>query len=479
MSIKHFVLLLLLPLCAVSAGAQTEDTDTASESGSGYKKVERLYRFRLSLTDKKANGFSTSRPQEFLSEKSVARRKRYGLKVDERDLPLTQSYIKGLEGKGFKICAKSKWNNTVVVETADSALAARSTQLPYVRESRCVWVGPDSVPVYAFDNKDRASYMAKDSVPGDTLKDYYGVAASQVRQLNLQKLHDKGLWGEGVTIAVLDGGFLNTDLVKGLGAARILGTRNFVRPATSVYAELSHGTMVLSTIAANTPHSFVGTAPKASFYLLVSEDGESEQEVEEDYWTAALEYADSLGADIATSSLGYTTYDHEWMNRKYAALDGHTAFVSRTAALAASRGMLVVNSAGNSGMDSWKKIGVPGDAENILTVGAVDCDGLNTPFSSIGNTADGRIKPDVMAQGLESAVYYPDGEIGEANGTSFSCPIMCGAAACLVQAFPSARPEKIIDALRKSADNAQTPDNIFGYGIPDLEKAYKVLEGKK
>lgn len=478
MNIKHLASLLILSACTLGAAAQTDGSSGGEDGGSEYKKVERLYRFRVSLKDKKANGYSVSRPQDFLSAKSIERRKRYGLKADERDLPLTPSYVKGLEKQGFKICTRSKWNNTVVVETADSALAARAVQLPYVRESRCVWVGPDSVPV-APGNLDRASYIEKDSVRRDTLSDYYGVAAEQVRQLNLQKLHEKGLWGEGITIAVLDGGFLNTDLVKGLGAACILGTRNFVRPSTSVYAELSHGTMVLSTIAANTPHAFVGTAPKASFYLLVSEDGESEQEIEEDYWTAALEYADSLGADIATSSLGYTQYDHEWMNRKYAALDGRTAFVSRTAALAASRGMLVVNSAGNSGMDSWKKIGVPGDAANILTVGAVDCDGLNTPFSSIGNTADGRIKPDVMAQGLAAAVYFPDGTAGCANGTSFSCPIMCGAAACLMQAFPSVRPEKLIDALRKSANNAQTPDNIYGYGIPDLEKAYKALGEKQ
>ncbi len=483
MDIKRILILLLLPLCAATAKAQGEE-EAESENDGHYIKVERLYRFRLTLTDKKGNGYSLSRPQDFLSAKAIARRGRYGLKVDERDLPLTPAYLGKLAAKGLKVCAKSKWNNTVVVETADSAKAAAAVAMPFVRESRCVWVGPDSVWATADGKpvsttvKNRASLIESDSAAADTLPDFYGAGASQVRQLALQKLHERGLHGEGVTIAVLDGGFLNTDLVPGLRGAAILGTRNFVRPAESVYAEQRHGTMVLSTIAANTPHRFVGTAPAAKFYLLVSEDGESEQEVEEDYWVAALEYADSLGADIATSSLGYTTYDHAWMNRKYAALDGRSALVSRSAALAASRGMLVVNSAGNEGMDSWKKISAPADAADILTVGAVDCDGKNVPFSSIGNTADGRVKPDVMALGLEATVYRPDGTLDVANGTSFSCPIMCGAAACLVQAFPSARPETLIRVLQQSADNAAHPDNIYGYGIPDLEKAYKALGGK-
>jgi subtilisin family serine protease len=223
----------------------------------------------------------------------------------------------------------------------------------------------------------------------------------------------------------------------------------------------------------------VGTAPEASFYLLLSEDGASEFPVEEDNWCAAVEYADSLGCDIITSSLGYHQFDDKSMSHKYYELNGHTAINSRSASLAASRGILLLNSAGNSGTSPWKKIGCPADAENILAVGAVRGDSLNTNFSSLGNSADGRVKPDVMAMGYASRLVMPDGTLGQANGTSFACPIMCGGVACLLQAFPDRRPEEIMESVRKSGNNATHPDNVFGYGIPNLWKAYEKLSGKK
>lgn len=234
--------------------------------------------------------------------------------------------------------------------------------------------------------------------------------------------------------------------------------------------------MVLSCIAANEPHYLVGTAPEVSYYLLQSEDGESEQLVEEDNWCAALEYADSVGCDVVTSSLGYYQFDHKDQDHYYRDLDGHTAVNSRSASLAASRGIILLNSAGNSGMSAWKKIGFPADGRDMLAVGAVQSDSLNTRFSSIGNSADGRIKPDVMAMGQASAVYETDGTVTNANGTSFSCPTMAGAVACLVQAYPNRRPTDIIKALQQSANNAAHPDNIFGYGIPNVMKAFNLLK---
>ena len=256
--------------------------------------------------------------------------------------------------------------------------------------------------------------------------------------------------------------------MNGLKKAHILGTRNFAHPDRLIYDELmDHGTMVLSCIAANEPKSMVGTAPDASFYLMQSEDGDSEQLIEEDNWCAAVEYADSLGCDIVTSSLGYFQFDHDFMNHTYAEQNGHTALNSRSASLAASRGLMMLNSAGNSGNDAWKRINFPGDAPNILTVGAVNAAGVNAVFSSLGNTTDGRVKPDVMAIGEFSALYGPDGCVTQANGTSFSTPTMCGAVACLVQQFPNKRPAEIIRAVQQSGNNVAHPDNVFGYGIPN------------
>lgn len=297
--------------------------------------------------------------------------------------------------------------------------------------------------------------------------------------LGVDQMHQAGYKGKGVTIAVIDGGFLNTDLIQGLKGANILGTRNFAHPDRLIYDELmDHGMMVLSCIAANEPNSMVGTAPEASFYLIQSEDGESEQLIEEDNWCAAVEYADSLGCDMVTSSLGYFQFDHTFMNHTYAEQNGATALNSRSASLAASRGLLLLNSAGNSGNDAWKRINFPGDAKNMLTVGAVNASGVNAVFSSLGNTTDGRVKPDVMAIGEASSVYGPDGCVTKANGTSFSTPIMCGALVCLLQQFPNKRPEDIVRAVQQSGHNAAHPDNVFGYGIPNLLKAAEILKGK-
>lgn len=463
--IKH-IMVLLAGLFCMAAMAQKQE----KENGNA---VEKSYRFSVTFTDKKGCGFSVKHPEKFLSQKAIDRRKRYGLKVDEYDLPITPKYLSEVGKLGLKLYNMSKWNNTAVFELKDSAKMAEVRKLPFVSDVKCVWIAPEITSVR--EPKNRAEIVTNKR---DTLKNYYGAAARQVEMLGVDKIHRAGYKGKGVTIAVIDGGFYNADLIRGLKGAKILGTRNFVRPATSVYEELDHGMMVLSCMAANEPYSLVGTAPEAEFYLLQSEDGESEQAVEAYNWCAALEYADSLGCDVVTNSLGYTCFDHEFMNYKYCDQDGCTAPNSRSASLAASRGILLLNSAGNSGRDSWKRIGFPADAHDILTVGAVDKKGVNALFSSLGNTADGRVKPDVMAVGVASAVYGDDGCVTDANGTSFSCPIMCGAVACLVQAFPAKTPEEIIHAVQQSGDNVAHPDNVFGYGIPDMVKAMELLKNQ-
>ena len=226
-----------------------------------------------------------------------------------------------------------------------------------------------------------------------------------------------------MTIAVIDAGFHNVDKIAAMQNIRILGTKDFVNPQADIFAESSHGMMVLSCIGMNQPGIMTGTAPEASFWLLRSEDEYSEHLVEQDYWAAAVEFADSVGVDVLNTSLGYYTFDDKSKDYKYRELDGHHALMSRQASRIADKGMVLVCSAGNSGMSSWKKITPPGDAENVLTVGAIDKEALLAPFSSIGNTADNRIKPDVVAVGLGSDVMRTDGNQGKANGTSFSSPI--------------------------------------------------------
>lgn len=437
------------------------------------------FKIRVCLADKKGNGYSINHPEKFLSAKAIARRQRYGLKVDQYDLPLTERYVNELRKLGLTEHTRSKWTNSVVMETGDTTVMNVVRKLPFVTDVRCVWIQPQRTSGTEEEDEDSSlptdRHLIKQATKGDTLAGYYGQAQRQVEMLGVDKLHTAGYTGSGVTIAVIDGGFYNADLIHDLPHEHILSTRNFVRDR-SIYDEQSHGMMVLSCIGARRPHALVGTAPDASFHLMVSEDGDSEQLVEEDNWCAAVERADSLGCDMVTSSLGYAEFDHPNMTHTYRELDGHTAINSRVASLAASRGMVLLNSAGNSGWGPWKKIGFPADAKDILAVGAVDSTGLNTPFSSIGNAADNRIKPDVMAMGEKSAVFDVDGQVETANGTSFSCPILCGAVACLIQAYPKLPPTTIMNAVRQAGNNAAHPDNIFGYGIPDMMKAFESLK---
>ncbi len=466
------LLLFLFAVLAFQLQAQT-----AADAPVAKQPVEKALRYRIYLADKKNSPYSIKHPEDFLSEKSLARRKRYGLKVDEHDLPVTPAYLQELRGLGARVLNVSKWNNTALVELSgrDTLLLADIEKLAFVKRTLKVWIGPDSLAPYVAPKRHEMVTNAYK----DTLDNHYGTAAGQVEMLAVDKLHAAGFRGDGVTIAVIDGGFYNADCLELLKGCKILGTRNFVRPEVSVYEEHEHGMMVLSCIAAATPHAMVGTAPEASFYLIQSEDTHSEYLSEEDTWCAALEYADSLGADLVTNSLGYNDFDDPAMNHKYADLDGRTALNSRSASLAASRGILLLNSAGNEGDGTWKKIGFPADAHDIITVGAVGPTGINTLFSSLGNTADGRVKPDVMAQGGKSAVLMPDGTLGYANGTSFSCPIFAGAVACLLQAFPDKRPQDIIRAVQQAGNNAAQPDNVFGYGIPNMEKALQILKNGK
>lgn len=419
-------------------------------------------KYRISLKDKAATEYSLQKPEKYLSEKSIERRKKQGLAIDSTDLPVCKKYIDAIREKGVHIVVAGKWDNFVTVSCNDSTLIDEIAKLPFVRSTEKVWIG---VPQKACE---RDSLVDK-PVRLDSL---YGPAIKQIEMSRANLLHDAGFKGKGMTIAVIDAGFHNADIIEEMKNINILGTRDFVNPTADIYAESSHGMSVLSCMAMNQPHLMIGTAPEASYWLLRSEDEYSENLVEQDYWAAAVEFADSVGVDLINTSLGYYAFDDPSKNYRYRDLNGHHALMSRQAAKAADKGMVIVCSAGNSGDGSWKKITPPADAENVITVGAVDRKGILAPFSSVGNTADGRVKPDVMAIGLGSTVMGTDGNLRRANGTSFSSPIMCGMVACLWQACPQLTAKEVIELVRRSGDRAEFPDNIYGYGIPDLWKAY-------
>lgn len=424
--------------------------------------------YRLTLSDKKGTNYSLEKPERFLSAKALERRARQHIAIDSTDLPVSARYVSEIKKKGFQVVSASKWNNTVVVRMADTACVGTLNALPFVKRSHRLCEMPDSV------NIPQRSELQEDTTEMNTVTPY-GDAWKQIHLLNGDKLHAAGFRGAGMTIAVIDGGFMNTDKIPLLDNVKILGAHNFTFPATSsVYSELDHGTAVLSCIGANQPGKMIGTAPDASFWLLRSEYGPTESEAEEDWWAAAAEFADSVGVDVINSSLGYHDFDDATTSHTYRQLDGRTALISRTAAMLAQKGIVLTNSAGNDGDDSWKKISVPADAPDVLTVGALRRNGVNATFSSVGYSADGRVKPDVMAVGNPCALIKGNGMITRGSGTSFSSPVTCGMVACLWQALPQLTATELMKLIRQSSNRYECPDNIFGYGIPDFWKAYQM-----
>ena len=451
---KKQLFLLALTLFAAGAHAQ-QDT----------------LKYRISLKDKAATVYSLDHPEAFLSEKAIARRQKQHLPIDSTDLPVCRKYVDEIRRQGVHIVVTGKWENFVTVSCNDSTLIDRIAALPFVRTTEKVWMAPPADKPSMSTGRD--SLVNNPAVHPDRI---YGLAVSQIQLSKGDKLHDAGFKGQGMTIAVIDAGFHNADKITAMRNIRVLGTKDFVNPQSDIYAESSHGMMVLSCIGMNQPDIMTGTAPEASFWLLRSEDEYSEHLVEQDYWAAAVEFADSVGVDVLNTSLGYYTFDDKSKDYKYRELDGHHALMSRQASRIADKGMVLVCSAGNSGMGSWKKITPPGDAENVITVGAIDKKSVLAPFSSIGNTADNRIKPDVVAVGLGADVIGTSGNQSKANGTSFSSPIMCGMVTCLWQACPDLTAKEIIRIVRQAGDRSGFPDNIYGYGVPDMWKAYQTYK---
>lgn len=485
--------LMLVLTVALLGGTAARDSAAKAASKVKYPGPKQ-YIWRYTLRDKQGTAYALDHPGRWLSHKSIERRRRQGLSLDSTDLPVSAKYLREMERqanqRNWQFVGTSRWQNTVLVRSTDTLLLRCLAELPFVKESRQVWQSPDSIERRGPKIKVHEGWNQWDSIRGDL----YGNGREQIEMLSGNRLHDIGCKGRGMTIAVIDGGFQNVNEIPALQRASIVGGRNFVwnpdesrgqapdlsmlrseEPVPEILCrETDHGTKVLSTMATNEPQVLVGTAPEARYWLLRSEDQQTEQPVEEDYWTMAAEFADSAGVDIISSSLGYSNYDGTDNDYRQRDLDGQTALISRSASMLASKGIILVSSAGNAGMGPWKKIEVPGDAIDILTVGAVNTRRENAPFSGVGPTQDGRVKPDVMALGSPACLISGRGTIVRDMGTSFSTPIVAGLVACLWQALPNKTALDIIRLVRQTASQHDEPDNIYGYGMPNFWRAYMI-----
>jgi hypothetical protein len=426
-------------------------------------------RYRIEFKDKNASPFSLESPGDFLSEAAIARRTRQGIALHYSDLPVTPAYIDSIRATGARVLTVSKWFNAVTVIAPEDSILDKIRKLTFVSNTfqrtppRIVSLANGSIP----NIQEEPAYN-------------YGVSGWQTAIHNGHMLHNRGYTGAGIIIAVIDAGFYRVNELPVFESlwdkGQILGTRDFVMAGADVYDGNLHGMVVLSIIGGNLPGALIGTAPDASFWLLRSKDTGSEFIIEEDNWAAAAEFADSAGAAIINTSLGYSEFTDPAMNHTYQEMDGNTTRISKAADMAASKGMLVVVSAGNQGNKDWYYISAPADADSVLAVGAIDGNGVVAPFSSRGPSSDLRIKPDVMAIGLGTWMAGWEGGILQGNGTSLSAPIITGLSACLWQANPDATAMQLLQAIRESADRYMNPDPDYGHGVPDFNLAGVLLK---
>ena len=443
---KHFFVLIALLLLSASTYAQ---------------------KYLVLLKDKNGSTYSAEKPEAFLSKRAIERRTRQRLAILPRDLPVNENYVAQIRQTGAKVWYTSRWLNAVLVE-------ANAAQLTAIK----------ALPFYRGLEFGRALSGARVSAERQINQKFgtealdYGASQNQIQMLGVDKMHDQGFRGEGMLVAILDGGFQNSDKNTALAPLftdkRVLSTFDFVKKETSVYEDDSHGNNVFSIMASFREGFLVGPAYRASYVLLRTEDVASETRLEEANWLFAAEYADSIGVDIINSSLGYNQFDNPDDDYTYADMNGRTTLITRAADLAAAVGMVAVVSAGNEGNKPWRFIAAPADADSVLAVGAVASNRTLGAFSSLGPSADGRIKPDVCAQGVSTVLSNQSSSVVTGNGTSYSSPLIAGLVAGFWQAFPQLTALQVIDCLRKAGHIYTTPNAQFGYGIPTFDKAAEV-----
>jgi hypothetical protein len=437
--------------------------------------------YRISLSDKNNSPYSISNPSVFLSQRALDKRARFNIAITEQDFPVNPQYIQQIKAidANIQVLCTSKWMNTVTVYCPDSTKPATISALPFVT---------NVLPVADYDLQGMKkqlqtfenNYVSIVSNPAkDSMADLdYGEGYRQIALHNGHLLHKEGFLGNGMLIAVFDAGWAGVDTSVYFHPlfenGQILGTRDLIPGRHNVFEGHYHGTIVTSTMAILAEGTLVGTAPKANYFFIRSEHPLSEELIEEDFWAQAAEIADSLGADVINSSLGYTTFrDFPQGDFTYEDVDGVTSIASRAATILGQKGIVVCVSAGNEGTSSWYHIGHPADAFDILAVGAANVMGHIAGFSSRGPSYDGRVKPDITSVGVNTTCIWPDDRLGEADGTSLACPVAAGLCACLWQALPEKTASEIMQIVRESSSCYNNPNDSLGYGIPDFYAAYQ------
>mgnify|MGYP005847077951 CR=1 FL=1 len=404
----------------------------------------------------KGAGYALVAPESFLSPASLQRRAAQGIALDFSDYPVCKDYLRELSLRGVKIKNVSRWLNAATGWAED-------------------WREIESLPFVAGTAPVGTLCVAR----ATSATESYGAAATQIEMLELDVLHAAGLTGKGVLAAVFDDGFKNVNALPGFAhlfkRGGVKGGYDYVGGDADHYSEGGHGTNCFSIMAAYDPGKLVGAAYGADYWLFRTEDAGSETLREEDNWVAAAEKADSAGAQVFQTSLGYHKFDNNVGNHQYSDLNGKTTPISKAANAAGAKGIVVVNSAGNEGAGAWRYITPPADAENVLAVGSVDEKRKISSFSGRGPTSDGRIKPDVCAMGGMTAHLNANGQYTRGFGTSYASPLVAGMAVCLRQAFVSAKAQDVFNAVKASGDRAQQPDNDYGHGVANAPKAFLLL----
>lgn len=460
----------------------------------GFISNAQVSRYTIKLTDKRNSPYSISRPSEYLSVKAIQRRLKQNISIDSTDLPVNPFYIDSIAKiSGITIINISKWLNQVLVEVSDPSALNKINAYTFVSKSDMVSL--NAAKIKGIDNTiSRSRPVPKKSVIKNSILEttgtisdtiHYGNNYPQVHIHEGEFLHKLGYRGDDITIAVLDGGFYKYktnpafDSIRMNG--RVLGEYDFVMNETSVDEDNVHGSNCLSIMAANRPGFIVGTAPNANYWLFRTEDVATERPVEEQNWVAAAEKADSLGVDMISSSLGYTNFDDPAYDHSYLQRNGNTAMITIGADLAAKKGMIVMVAAGNSGNanSDVKYVMCPADGDSVTTVGAINASGVIGNFSCWGPNGAGKTKPNIVSVGWHAVYANPLGDPATGNGTSYATPNIAGLIACFWQAFPDFTNMEIIDAVERSADRFQNPDNRYGNGIPNFRIAYNLLMAKR
>lgn len=427
-------------------------------------------RYMVFFKDKQGNGYTSDAPQEFLSQTSINRRIKQGITIKSEDLPVTESYVQGVRDAGGNTFFKTKWMNGVLIQ-CNEVLIPIIQSLPYV--DRVEFVAPNARLLNG--GRKKGEFKTKE------LKTAASTQA-QLQMIGLDEMHKAGLEGDNIIIAIFDGGFQGVNSAAPFqhifneNRINLEASKDFITNSTDVFQYDDHGTEVFSVIAAYQDGFYTGGSYEANYQLYVTEDVGTEYRVEEYNWLFAAERADSAGVDVVNSSLGYYNFDLASMDYSKAAMNGTTTVVSRAAQMLADRGVIIVCSAGNEGGIAWQIITAPADAKDVLAIGNVNNSGMRAGSSSIGPSADGRIKPDVAALGVNTSVIRPNGTLGASSGTSLASPLVASLAAGLWQRYPELSNLEIMDAIRKSASQSLNPDNLLGYGIPNFKAVVNYLE---